>query len=224
VLPPAEIPSLVDSAGEFWGERFPARARKRLLDPQEMRRELAAQIDRLRQYGVTITHWDSHQGRHLYPGFFQAALAVGREARIPASRSHHYYMILPRGRRLMGLANFYRHHPRQSVSHMLAAVRTRAVARAGFRLPDRRLVLSAFGPDAVYRPDCWEVLLETMPDGVNFIECHPGYADETLRKYSSMVEFRERERELFSDPRWAGRAQELGCEPISYRALLDRYS
>ncbi len=99
ILAAEEIPSLVGSNGEFHGPDFPRLARSGVLSVEEMKKELRAQVRVLRDLGVPITHWDSHQGRHLYPGFFEAALAVAREERILATRTHCYYLIVPGGPR-----------------------------------------------------------------------------------------------------------------------------
>jgi len=222
ILSPMEIPSLVGPDGEFHGSAFPRLARQGALDGDEMRRELRAQVRVLRDRGVNMTHWDSHQGRHLYPGFFEAILDVARQEGIPASRTHRYYLVLPPGPRWLGMAGFYLRHPRQIVTHRLAALRMRTVCRAGFRLPDRRLVLSPLGAEAVYRPDCWNLLLAQAPEGTSFIECHPGYVDEDLKRYSTILESRGREREMFSNPDWVHRARDAGVEPVSYHALIGR--
>lgn len=219
VLPPAEIPSLVGQDGLFHGSDFIRRARKHLLDVGEMKRELRAQIGVLRDLGAGITHWDSHQGRHMYPGFFRAAVEVAVEEGIPASRSHNYFLILPRGGRMMGRLRYYLRNPRRIISHRVSAARTRAVRRAGIRLADYRLVMVPLGPGAVYRPECWQLLLEQVPEGLSFVECHPGYVDEDLRRYSTMLESRERERELFDDPHWLERAAQVGVEVVSCHVL-----
>jgi predicted glycoside hydrolase/deacetylase ChbG (UPF0249 family) len=75
----------------------------------------------------------------------------------------------------------------------------------------------------VYRADCWDLLLEQAPAGVNFIECHPGYVDEDLRRYSTVLESRAKEHELFADPAWADRARSAGVTTISYHELLARH-
>jgi len=221
ILPAKEIPSLVGANGEFLGApEFRRRSLRRQFDVGEMKRELRSQIARLRYLGVRVSHWDSHQGQHLYPGFFEAVLAVARAEGILASRTHRYYLIVPPGPRLRGVAVFYLRNPRQVVTHALAAQRMRTVRRAGIRLPDHRLVLAPLGPAAVYQPEAWNLLLSQAPEGLNFVECHPGYVDDDLRKFSTLLESRERERELFSDPLWGKRAAAAGVEVVSYHALL----
>ena len=219
VLPASEIPSLVGPDGEFHGPAFRRLLARGRLDRDEMKKELRAQIAVLRDRGVRITHWDSHQGRHLYPGFFEAALEVACEEGILATRTHRYYVVFPRGGRLLRVAGYYLRRPARILTHALAARRMRQARRAGMRMPDRRLVLQGMGADAVYSPACWNVLLETLPEGLNFVECHPGYVDEDLRRYSRLTESRERERALFADQRWTGAAEQAGVEMTNYHEL-----
>jgi len=221
LLPPGEIPSLIGAGGLFHGDDFPRMATRGNLNRDEMKREIRAQIRRLRDYGVAVTHWESHKGRHLYPGFFEAAMETTKQEGIPATRTHEFHLVLPRGWRPLRVLAYYVQHPRFAVTHSLAAHRMRILRRAGFQMPDRRLVMDAMGPDACCRPECWQLMLETMLDGLNVIECHPGYVDDELRKYAKLLEQRERERDLFADPHWAQRARDAGVAPVSYHALLN---
>ena len=222
IMPAWQIPSLVGSDGEFFGRDFPLKAIKRHFNVDEMVCELRAQIGVLREAGVRITHWESHQGRHLFPDFFQAAIQAAIAEGIPAGRTFNYYPILPAGSRLWGLLKYYSKHPGYLFTHPLGAIRMRSLRQAGVLLQDRRLLLEPLGSDAVYRPDAWQVLLDQTPEGVNIIECHPGYVDDDLRKYARLLETREKERQLFSDPRWLRRARDAGVEVISYHEMLQQ--
>ena len=220
ILPSKEIPSLSASNGEFHGNNFMRLACRGKLNPDEMRRELTAQVDRLRNLGVRITHWDSHQARHLYPGFFAAALEVAKENKIFATRSHRYYIVAPSKERLSYLFKYYAKRPMGIITHSLASYRMRCVKKAGFLVPDRRLVLLALGPNAPHMAEAWETLLKEMPAGLNFIECHPGYVDDDLRRYSTFLEPREKEREMFCGQNWLKKAKDYGVDIVSYKTLL----
>jgi hypothetical protein len=115
---------------------------------------------------------------------------------------------------------YYAGRPRNVFTHCLAAYRMRCVSKANFRMPDRRLVLDALGTGAVYDPQAWETLLRQMPDGINFVECHPGYVDDDLRRYSSLLQSREKEREMFLNFDWLAKAKQCEVDVISYHALL----
>ncbi len=60
VLPPAEVPSLVDRDGCFW--RTPAETHARGAKVGEMRAEAEAQLARLRSLGFRVSYLDEHMG------------------------------------------------------------------------------------------------------------------------------------------------------------------
>lgn len=88
VLPPDRIPHLVDSQGRFRND--PVRVgwryfiRSGLL--QEIRRELAAQIEMVLAAGLTPWHLNSHVNLHLHPRIFPLVVELAREYGIPAVR------------------------------------------------------------------------------------------------------------------------------------------
>jgi chitin disaccharide deacetylase len=90
VLPPAEIPTLVDAGGNFATNAvaaglqyyFSASARR------ELRRELHAQFEKFAATGVRLSHIDGHLHMHVHPVVFQAAVELGirygvRRMRVP---------------------------------------------------------------------------------------------------------------------------------------------
>jgi predicted glycoside hydrolase/deacetylase ChbG (UPF0249 family) len=76
------VPSLIDKAGRFPASypRFLARYPEVRTD--EIRRELAAQIERARAAGVSPTHLDSHQHLHLLPKVTDVVLELAQSYRI----------------------------------------------------------------------------------------------------------------------------------------------
>ena len=94
LLSPTEVPTLVDRRG-----RFPlsyrtvcARAAAGRLDPDDVRREMAAQLTRIQDTGLPVTHVDTHQHTHLWPlvGRVVAGLAQASAVpwvRLPTSRA-----------------------------------------------------------------------------------------------------------------------------------------
>lgn len=89
VLPPGEIPGLVDSRGYF--ERTAWRAWLRCSRPGltgQIEKEIAAQFGRLESAGIKPTHVDGHHHLHMHPRVFplvcsQAARFGARWVRIP---------------------------------------------------------------------------------------------------------------------------------------------
>jgi len=70
VLDASQIPTLVGSDGRFRPDLVRALLRGRIRSA-EMKAELTAQIRRILDLGVSPTHIDGHQNKHLYPPFFR---------------------------------------------------------------------------------------------------------------------------------------------------------
>ena len=95
VLPPSEIPTLVDENGNFSNNPtlaglkyyFSSRARR------ELRKELAAQFEKCHSTGLRLSHIDGHLHLHVHPVIFRAALDLGvkygaRRMRVPSEERH----------------------------------------------------------------------------------------------------------------------------------------
>ena len=78
--PLATVPSLVDVNGRFLlrGELL-RRTFRRRIDPDDVTRELDAQLTRFHDLGLTPTHLDSHQHVHMAPWIFRAMEPVLRD-------------------------------------------------------------------------------------------------------------------------------------------------
>ncbi len=95
LLSAREIPTLVDRRGALhlsWRQFLPRVAAGR-IDPDDLRRELGAQIQRLRDAGVTIDHLDTHQNLHLWPSVAAVVMELGelhgiRVIRVTRSAAH----------------------------------------------------------------------------------------------------------------------------------------
>jgi chitin disaccharide deacetylase len=94
LLSAAEIPTLVGRDG-----RFPlsyrtvvARGAAGRIDPDDVRREFTAQLERVAGIGVGLTHLDTHQHTHLWPAVASVVVELAdrhgvRSVRLPTSRS-----------------------------------------------------------------------------------------------------------------------------------------
>jgi predicted glycoside hydrolase/deacetylase ChbG (UPF0249 family) len=94
LLPARQVPTLVDARGAFplSYRTVVARAAAGRLDPDDVRRELTAQLERVLGLGLPVTHLDTHQHTHLWPlvGRVVTELAVAHEVpvvRLPSSRA-----------------------------------------------------------------------------------------------------------------------------------------
>jgi predicted glycoside hydrolase/deacetylase ChbG (UPF0249 family) len=100
LLSTREIPTLIDGRGRFpasW-RSFLLRAAARRIDRADLRRELGAQIERVRGLGVRPTHLDTHQHLHLWPLVAAVVTELASEQAVPAIR-----VPRSRGRRAAGM-------------------------------------------------------------------------------------------------------------------------
>ena len=88
LLAASEIPTLVDGRGrlaESW-KVLVRRLGRGEVDPDDVRRELEAQLDRIAALGHPLTHLDTHQHLHLWPSVAKVVLALASDRGIAAVR------------------------------------------------------------------------------------------------------------------------------------------
>jgi len=151
---PVSVPSLVDGIGCLRGTRdvrVDALLGRIVLDEAE--REIAAQIESIRDLGVPIGHVDSHRHLHKF-GVFRRALES----------------VLPRYgiKRVRGVQDVYLRRPMTSPTYWLG-FRWRRGIRSRFVTTDRFYMPASAGDSS------WTALLDSVPDdGVLEIGVHPG--------------------------------------------------
>ncbi len=81
VLPATEIPSLLDEHGNFYAS---VEEVGQYADPEEVEKEIRAQIDKALTYGIHPTHLDTHMGSVMAkPEMIQTYLKLGKEYHVP---------------------------------------------------------------------------------------------------------------------------------------------
>lgn len=88
VLPPEKIPSLVTDEGVF-RENYVVFIKKYVqgkISNDEIKSELAAQLEKVLNSGINLTHFDSHQHLHHFPGIIEIVLELAENAKISKMR------------------------------------------------------------------------------------------------------------------------------------------
>ncbi len=88
LLSRSEVPTLFDRNGrlcETWSA-FLARAAAGRVDPEDVRREFAAQLEMVQELGLPVTHLDAHQHLHLWPPMCRVVLDLARRYGVEAVR------------------------------------------------------------------------------------------------------------------------------------------
>lgn len=216
VAPIGKVFSLVNPEnGEFWGNELPRRLMTGKIRFEHMLIELSAQVQRLLDQGVTITHFDGHQNKHLYPPFFAAAVKVAREHRIFRIRCPRRLLTGTRAQRSF----YYLRNPQRLITHSADAVLAYYAKTNRIRMADRLITPGyADGTHKSYL-DSWIEVARTLPNGVNEIYCHPGYPDKMLRKYASYVEPRLAEVKVLTSEELKAAFENFGIELISFNHI-----
>ena len=156
ILPPAQIPDLVDAEGRFddnlvrAGFRyfFLPHVRKQLAD------EIRAQFDAFARTGLALDHVNAHNHMHVHPTVFGLILEIGREHGMQAMRIP--FEPAP------GLAN--------ATFRLWADWAKRRLRHVGVRCNDAFFGLHETG--RLERTRLREIVTQ-IPDGVSEIMCHP---------------------------------------------------
>jgi chitin disaccharide deacetylase len=212
VLDPAKIPSLVDKDGKF-PDSYGAFLRGLVLQRfrmSDVRRELEAQITRVLDQGLKVTHLDSHQHLHLLPGISSVVAELGikmglRRIRVPSE-------IVIRGcespsilRRLQG-----------QIVLGLARKRRREFLRRGLTSPDH---FAGFGRGGNFNADNWRALIPQLREGVTEVMVHPGADNSALQSATHWNYHWEQELAALTDPNLKQLIQDHGIQLVNYRDL-----
>jgi len=99
LLSAREIPTLVDRRGAFplSYRTVVRRGATGRLDPDDVRREFTAQLDRIASAGQPVSHLDTHQHTHLWPSVARVVVELATERGVPAIRTPRSGRLLPVG-------------------------------------------------------------------------------------------------------------------------------
>jgi chitin disaccharide deacetylase len=209
--PLLRVPSLTSArTGELHSlGALARRALARRIDADELAAELRAQIERVRQAGITVTHLDSHRHAHVLPGIFPVVRRVAIEAGIRVLR-------IPR-------------EPlRVNAFHAGATARKLVLAtalRASRALPlDSALVttdhfrgVSLQGGAHFARRLCGA--LDTLEPGCTELMVHPGHVDEALAAQDPYTAPRAVELEVLTSASTRERLARGDIELVTFAAL-----
>jgi predicted glycoside hydrolase/deacetylase ChbG (UPF0249 family) len=209
VLSPREVPGLVDGDG-FFLKQHEVWARAEAIPVTQLRAELAAQVERFAALaGRLPDHLDCHHFVHLYPPFFRVyadlAARFGLPLRVPFPPETEF-------ERSVKTLPFLEGFPRDLVRGMIVTNSALLKARR-LAYPDR-FISTFFGRDAVTL-DYLLALLDTLPDGISELMCHPGFDDPALASSSYRAE-REIELAVLTHPAVRQRVEELRIELVTF--------
>jgi predicted glycoside hydrolase/deacetylase ChbG (UPF0249 family) len=168
--------------------------------------ELRAQIDRAKQFGVPISHLDTHMGALFSrPDLLELYVKLGLEYNLPVLMVRE---VAPQ------------------IAQEYPALASRGLAVIGL-LKSRQMPLldriGQFYEGNSYdeRQQRYTDFLRDLPPGVSELIIHCGYDNEELRAITSSAARRDGDRRVFVDPATAALVKVLGIEVITWKQLRE---
>ncbi len=209
ILPPDEIPSLVTGNGVFYDDygTFLKRYASGRIRISEIRAELSAQITKMKNTGLELTHIDSHQHLHHMPGILGIVLELASAAGIRRMRFSRGKIAedLLRGHAVgrIGLSS-------------LARLAARKARKNGFLMPDHFAgIVAGEAVDQTYL----SALFDNLDNGVTEIMLHPGTDNEILQRDCRWEHDFEAELESVTSPFLMKKLKDKGIQSINFRCL-----
>jgi chitin disaccharide deacetylase len=199
VLPPAEIPSLVDAAGRFLQTPISlcCNLLRKRVDLNHLSREFSAQIERAFAAGLRPTHLNSEQHVHMYPPIFACVVQLAEKYGIRAVRWTGQYP------RAGSLIRWSRRFHKDLLVNLCASLCRKQLKGSAVMSNDYFYGLMETGS---LTAEVFRGILLRLKDGVTEIMCHPGYVGQDLQDAfqtmgtSSLVTSRALELQTLTDP------------------------
>ncbi len=203
VLPPEQVPSLVDGQGRLSKSLSHILLRVR---PEDARKEWSAQVEKaIRLLGRIPTHLDTHRYLQGFPRLAQVMVDVARTYKIPAVRCLYPGPEVDQ--------NMYpRWHP---ASFLVGGVLRRSLdvlAASGVAYPSASMAGDFNLPQLLAK-------LDRVGEGVTEIVTHPAIVDDHLRSLSSLQGQREVELAALTSPVARRKVEERGIDLVSFAHL-----
>jgi predicted glycoside hydrolase/deacetylase ChbG (UPF0249 family) len=223
VANPQTVASLVNRDGEFASgpESLLLRRARRGLVLAEVENEWDAQIQKIRNAGITPTHLDGHKHVHMLPGLFEIALKLAKRHDVGAIR-----VSLEASSLRAALSSGSKQNAGVVMKQGVQARGLKLLARdahvqarhAGISTADYFCGIAQTGE--LTREGVAQ-FVKSLPDGTTELMCHPGYADAALRKTTTRLQdSRQSELQILTDTGIRNLLASLGIRLIDYGFVI----
>ena len=194
---------LLDKDGFLWQTSEETQAHAMV---EEISQELNAQIKKAIDWGVDVTHVDTHMGTIMHPKFIQVYLNAAFQANIPA--------MLPRG----DVDTFIHMGVDPDIAAGTAAM-INQLEEQGYPLIDKMAMLPLDQPDG--QVEIAKKMLSELPTGVTHFLFHPSIDSPELRAIAPDWPSRVANYHTFMNPEIKRFIKDQGIQVIGYHHLRD---
>ena len=214
----AALPSLVNG-DQFQNSlaRFAHAALRGRLNASEITVEVAAQIRKLQQAGLKVSHVDTHKHTHTFPAVLRPLLEAARQCGVRAVRKPFAPLKPPAWAHLARRPWLWTRYSEVRALRGFFAGFRRTVAEMGMRTTDGSFGVLGTGAldEKLFASICG-----CIPEGTWEFVCHPGYNDAALSGVRTRLRAsREAELKILTSADAKQTLERHGIEPISYREL-----
>lgn len=195
------VPSLVDKEGYLWDNVAEVAAS---ADADEVAIELRAQVQRALDFGVPLTHLDTHMGALVSrPDLIEVYVKTGIEFNLPVFFLRNIPEEVPneatkaRGLQLVKLMD----------DHQLPVL-------------DHMIQLYDHGSFEEKKAAYLKAIAESKP-GVQYLIIHCGYDDAELQGITSSSRIRDTDRRVFMDPEFIKAVKETGVAIVTWKQVRE---
>ena len=213
------VTTLLNERGELAGkpESLLLRLARRSVLLEEVEREWEAQIQKVRDSGIELTHLDGHKHVQMLPGLFEIALRLAKRHGIAAVRVSHeessLRAALSTGAKQKGTVVMKQGVQARGLKLLAPDAREQA-ERAGIATADYFCGIAQTGEltrEGILR------LMELLPEGTTELMCHPGYVDAELAKSATRLQAsRQTEVEILTNTQIRNLVASQGIRLVDY--------
>ncbi len=214
-----DLSSLINGANRFRSslKDFAQAAVRRRIAAEEIQRETEAQIRKIQNCGVALTHVDSHKHTHMFPHVLRPVLRAAKACGIRAVRNpFEPVRSWPRDL-LLRTPGMWMRSAGVACFQMFASAFRRATREEGMLTTDGTVGIAVTG---LLDQKALTAILRALPEGTWELVCHPGYSDADLHAAGTrLTQSREMELEALTSEETRSLILGRGIELISYADL-----
>jgi predicted glycoside hydrolase/deacetylase ChbG (UPF0249 family) len=196
-----KVPSLVDGEGYLWDNVAQVVTNANV---EEVRTELRAQVQRALDFGVPLSHLDTHMGAVVSrPDLVEVYVQIGVEFNLP----------------VLFLRNFGGAVPDESVRNRASQL---IKVLDDHKLPvlDQLTQLYTYGSFEDKKSQYLRAIAEGKP-GVHYLIVHCGYDDEELRAITNSSKLRDTDRRVVCDADFKAEVAKTGVTVVTWKQVRE---
>ena len=180
------------------------------IHPRDIKEEISAQIKKIQETGLKITHLDGHQHIHMLPCLLEAITVSMREYQIPFIRIPDEAAWPKKPDTIKGWGLFF--------MSLFSKFFRKKIAGTGLKTADHFFGLSR--TEKMSMDDLIYVLNSSKP-GINELMCHPGYKDACFSLICKAPFLREEELAALTSREASDFIIKNGIKLTGYKELLN---